>query len=78
MSIATAVTSAIEEIQNATDDTILTRLAPLDDSTNRDTDHDHSDSEDSEDAIAPRDRRALTFHLLKEELEDKCITLPER
>uniref|UniRef100_A0A7I4EJ63 CRAL-TRIO domain-containing protein n=1 Tax=Physcomitrium patens TaxID=3218 RepID=A0A7I4EJ63_PHYPA len=78
LSIATAVTSAIEEIQNATDDTILTRLAPLDDSTNRDTDHDHSDSEDSEDAIAPRDRRALTFHLLKEELEDKCITLPER
>lgn len=74
LSIATAVTGAIEEVRNATDENILARLGALDDSAH----HDHSDSEDSEEAIRPTDQRALTLHLLKEELEDKGITLPER
>lgn len=74
LSIATAVTSAIEEVQNATDESALANLRALDDSPRRD----HSDSDDSEEAIPPTDQRALTLHLLKEELEDKGITLPER
>lgn len=74
LSIATAVHSAIEEVQDVTDESTLANLGALDDSTHRD----HSDSEDSEEAIPPTDQRALTLHLLKEELEDKGITLPER
>lgn len=74
LSIATTVTSAIEEGLNATDEDLLARLGALNDPAHRD----HSDSEDSEEAIQPTDQRALTLHLLKEELEDKGITLPER
>ncbi|KAG0558512.1 hypothetical protein M758_10G031400 [Ceratodon purpureus] len=74
LSIATAVASAIEEVRHATDESILDNLRALDDTPH----HDHSDSEDSEEAILPTDQRALTMHLLKEELEDKGITLPER
>lgn len=71
LSIATAVSSAIEEVNNATEERTLNRLAALDDPT-------HEDSEDSEEAIPSTDQIALTLHLLKEELEDKGITLPER
>lgn len=77
MSIATAVTGAIEEVRNATDEDVLARI--LDDSNYRaDPEREDPESEDSEEVIQPTDQRAITLHLLKEELEDNNITLPER
>lgn len=67
------MTSAFEEAEQANATALARHL-----SSPEPPPDDHPDSEESEEEIRPTDQRALTLHLLKEELEDKGIVLPER